>query len=188
MKKQLQLWLLVALFFGPLLVAWVWYAYFEDLRPATTVNKGDLVQPVVALSDLYLYPRDGGESRTPFGEDWVIVVLAADVCDSKCEQALYVTRQVWIRLNKDAVRVRRVLLAGRDVSYPVEEHRDIDVYTLDQNALARFRFENRPELAGTDRVYLVDPRGFLMMSYPLDLEPVMLHDDLKRLLRYSDDK
>ena len=35
------------------------------------------------------------------------------------------------------------------------------------------------------RIYIVDPRGFLMMSYTPDTDPAGIIKDLKRLLRYS---
>ena len=185
MNTRLQFYLLVALFFGPLVVAWIWFFYFQDVRPGT-VNKGDLVMPVVSLADIQLYERDATEAATPFAADWSIVLLAPEMCDEACERALYLTRQVWIRLNKDADRVQRVLLAGADTTYPEAEHRDLRVFDLDTNALARFTDSERDALAGAERIYLVDPQGNLMMSYPLDFTPDMLNDDLKRLLKYSD--
>ena len=185
MNKRMQLYVLLALFFGPLLVAWIWFFQFESVRPGT-VNNGELVEPVVPVGDLRLYPRDASGMIAPFADDWFVVIVAPQVCNERCERALYVTRQVWIRLNKDADRVQRVLLAGADVRFPAAEHRDLDVYDLDDNARARFTDSNRAELAGGERIYLVDPRGNLMMSYPMDFTPEMLSDDLKRLLRYSD--
>lgn len=177
MNKRAQLYALIALFFGPLLVAWIWFFHFEDIRPGT-VNKGELVQPVIPLGELELHARETGELTTPFRDDWFIVLLAPQYCDNACEHALYVTRQVWIRLNKDADRVRRVLIAGKDVDYPAAEHRDLHVYDADADTLAKF--------GDAARIYLVDPRGNLMMSYPSDFTPEMLNDDLRRLLRYSD--
>lgn len=184
MNKRIQLYALLALFVGPLLVAWIWFFQFEDMRPAT-VNEGDLVEPVIPIGDLALHPRSGGEAIRPFSGDWSIVLLAPQTCAETCRNALYVTRQVWIRLNKDAHRVQRVLIAGDDARYPAEEHRDLAVYDADANMLARFDGQH-PALEGARRVYLVDPQGNLMMSYPLDFTPDMLHDDLKRLLRFSD--
>lgn len=185
MNKRLQLYLLLALFFGPLVIAWIWFFYFQDVRPPT-VNKGDLITPVVSLADIELYERDATEAEAPFAGDWTIVLLAPEMCDEACERALYLTRQVWIRLNKDANRVQRVLLAGADTTYPANEHLDLRVYDIDTNAFARFNDPARDPLAGADRFYLVDPQGNLMMSYPLDFTPEMLNDDLKRLLKYSD--
>lgn len=184
MNKRTQLYVLLALFFGPLLVAWIWFFHFEDVRPGT-VNNGDLIEPLVPVGDLELYPRGEGEAARPFADDWFVVLVAPRACDAECERALYLTRQVWIRLNKEADRVQRVLIAGPDVSFPATEHRDLEVYDANANALARFTDPGRAGLRDA-QVYLVDPRGNLMMSYPPEFTPDMLYDDLKRLLRYSD--
>lgn len=187
MNKRVQLALLVLLFFGPLAVAWIWFFQFGEFRPEP-VNKGDLVEPVVPVGELELHERKSGIAVTPFADDWAIVLLAPEHCDDACERALYLSRQVWFRLNKDADRVQRILIAGRDVEYPVLEHPDLEVYDADPAAMRRFVSETNPALAGAERMYLVDPLGNLMMSYPLDFTPEMLNDDLKRLLRYSTDE
>lgn len=185
MNRKIQFYVLLGLFFGPLILAWIWFFYFEDVRPGT-VNKGDLVTPVESLADLKLYERGATEASTPFAGDWFVVLLAPEMCDEACERALHLTRQIWIRLNKDADRVQRVLLAGPDTTFPAHEHVDLRVFDLDASTLARFTDAGRAALAGADRIYLVDPQGNLMMSYPLDFTPEMLNDDLKRLLKYSD--
>lgn len=187
MNKRLQLILLVLLFFGPLAVAWIWFFHFQDIRPEP-INHGDLIEPVVPIADLKLYERESGIGVTPLTDDWSIVLFAPDACDVTCERALYLSRQVHIRLNRDADRVQRVLIAGSDVEYPVAEHPDLRVFDADERVIARFSDPAREALAGSDRMYLVDPRGNLMMSYPLDFTPEMLSDDLERLLRYSNDE
>lgn len=185
MTKRATLTLLALLFFGPMIVAWIWFFYFQDVRPGT-VNQGELVEPPVDISMLELRAQESGHAETPFEGDWSVVLLAPRECSAECEHALWVTRQVWIRLNRDADRVQRVLLLGPDVNYPVEEHRDLRVFDMDDAARGYFEAENDIALAGAERVYLVDPFGNIMMSYPLDLEPEMLSKDLKRLLRISE--
>lgn len=187
MNKRFQLILLVLLFFGPLAVAWVWFFHFQDLRPEP-VNNGDLIEPLVPIADLELHERETGVGVMPFTGDWSIVLFAPVACDAACERALWLSRQVWIRLNKDADRVQRVLIAGNDVDYPVAKHPDVRVFDADSDVVARFSDDAREALAGAERMYLVDPQGNLMMSYTLDFTPEMLSDDLKRLLRYSTDE
>jgi len=184
MNKRVQLLLLAAVFFLPLAVAWTWFFCFKDVRPGTVIH-GVLVEPVVPLADMTLSQRGAAEPVAPFRDEWFVVILAPRDCGTDCERVLYVTRQVWIRLNKDADRVQRVLLAGPGVQYAEDEHVDLKVFALDERVLERFTDTARPELAGAQRIYLVDPQGNLMMSYPLDLSPDMLSKDLKRLLRYS---
>lgn len=185
MSKRAVLAVLALLFFGPLVVAWIWFFHFEEQYPGT-VNKGELIDPPVAIGEAYLrelrlHAGDADETAQPFSDDWSIVLLAPRSCEMECEQALYLTRQVRIRLNKDADRVQRVLLAGEGVEYPAEQHPDLRVFAADAAALAPF-----VNAAPDARIWLVDPRGFLMMSYPAGFTPEMLHADLKRLLKYSD--
>src|SRR5690606_10123329 len=100
MNKRVQLLLLAAVFFLPLAVAWTWFFWFKDVRPGT-VNHGDLVEPVVPLADMTLSQRGAAEPVAPFRDEWFVVILAPRDCGTDCERVLYVTRQVWIRLNKD---------------------------------------------------------------------------------------
>lgn len=185
MTKRATLIALALLFFGPMLVAWTWFFYFQDVRPGT-VNKGDLIEPPVAIGTLALHERGNVDAVKPFAGDWSVVLLAPRECNRACQRALYVTRQVWIRLNRDADRVQRILIAGENVQYPASEHRDLRVFDADENVLHYFESEDHPALAGSERVFLVDPFGNLMMSYPLDLSPKMLSSDLKRVLRISE--
>jgi len=187
MSKRATLIVLALLFFGPMFIAWTWFFFFKDVRPGT-VNKGDLIQPPVPIAELALFEREGEnpEASRPFTGDWSVVVIAPYACDNECERALYLTRQVRIRLNRDAYRVQRVLIAGPDVSYPENEHPDLKVFDADTNAISAFSSNDNPLLAGDDRIYLVDPFGNLMMSYPMDFTPEMLNSDLQRVLRISE--
>lgn len=187
MNKRATLLILFLLFFGPLIAAWVWFFHFSDARPGT-VNKGDLVEPVIPLTGSELYAAGMTSPVQPFDEDWTILFIAPDGCGDECRQALFVTRQVWIRLNKDADRVQRIMVTGfaAQAGIDAEAHRDLKVFHADAPFFREFSDSGRAALAGANRVYLVDPLGNLMMSYPLTLEPEMLHDDPKRLLRYSE--
>lgn len=186
MNRKLTLGLLAALFFGPVIVAWIWFFHFSDngSEPIDTVNKGELITPVVAMADVELRSRESGEMEQVFGEDWSIVILAPQACDASCQQALYVTRQVWRRLNRDMDRVQRVFVAGPDVEIDRSEHPLLRIFETGSE-VERMFIEAVPTHSPARRVFLADPMGNLMMSYPIELEPEMLHDDLKRLLKIS---
>ena len=53
------------------------------------------------------------------------------------------------------------------------------------SSLEMFRLSDDRDPLLERRLYLVDPLGNLMMSYPADAEPGGIIKDLKRLLRYS---
>ena len=59
---------------------------------------------------------------------------------------------------------------------------------IDNSALGRWREAfgvggSAPPEAG--RIYLLDPLGYLMMSYPLAIDPNDIRKDLARLMRVS---
>ncbi|MDX1455380.1 MAG: hypothetical protein R3217_08005 [Gammaproteobacteria bacterium] len=177
MNNKLTLGILAVLFFGPLVTAYVWFFYFTDVTTGT-VNKGDLVDPAVQVSSL----AEAAGAPAAFNGQWAIVHVVRDGCQSDCQQSVFLTRQVWTRLNKDASRVQRYVLLEGDADMPVfeQEHRDLEVMRADAKTINQ-AFEGIP----VGRIYLVDPNGFLMMSYPQPLVPDDLFDDLRRLMKYS---
>jgi len=51
--------------------------------------------------------------------------------------------------------------------------------------VSQFLLDSGSPLTGELRIYLVDPLGNLMMSYPIDADPSDLSKDIGRLLRAS---
>ena len=184
MSKRLTLAAIAALFFGPVIIAYVWFFYFGESAPQASVNKGELVDPPVALTAAKLSPRGDSGTDMPFTEDWTILVIAPGACDRECANALVTTRQVWRRLNRNMDRVQRILVASPAVEIDLEAHPMLRIYDYSPT-FGSMLDKALPGQSPSERVMLVDPFGNLMMTYPLDLEPETLYDDLSRLLRYS---
>ena len=171
-KSRLQL---LAMFgIGAATLAGSSYMYYQarDEGVWDTVNKGEFVQPPVALVDLQLSNSDGVIMLE--GETWWLWVVAPRMCDEKCAHALHQLRQLQILLNKDADRVRRALLS-EDVAAVEEALAIYPRLSYLQGDLSRLK----------EGIYIVDPIGNLVFWYPLDDagEPVL--KDLKRLLKLS---
>ena len=47
------------------------------------------------------------------------------------------------------------------------------------------KLDNAPAEAQIDRIYMIDPAGNLMMSFPSSAEPALINKDIKRLLKAS---
>ena|SRR5688500_1984126 len=191
-NSRSQLWLLIAIFFVPLAIAFVMY-YGFDWRPAGTTNKGDLISPPrpVQTSTL-LTPQDQPIEEEIFKDKWTLVYIGNGRCDARCREALTLMRQTRLALNDDAKRVRRVFLAVADccdLDYLRTEHEGLITARVDEASdrelLATFpRYHDVPiESAG--RIYIVDPLGNLMMSYASDAPQKALLEDLKKLLKLS---
>jgi len=192
-RSRTKFLLLAFLFFGPVIFAWWAYYYSDGWRPVGQTEHGDLLTPAVPLPQFEL-PTG---STDPLGladlrGKWTLLYLDGWDCDTSCMDALYDTRQVRLALGKDMDRVQRVFLVNaeccelRDLS---ADHPDLVVSWLSGGSAEALvdtlpRYEGvPPQLAG--RVYIVDPRGNLIMSYPPGFEPKGLLTDMKKLLKLS---
>lgn len=192
-RGRRQLLGLAALFFVPLAVAFWMYYGPVDWRPSGDASKGDLVDPARPLPELSLPTMDGPPTDPAFLRGrWTMLYVGDGRCDERCRRALYLMRQSRIALNKDMDRVQRVfLVTGHccDRAFLPQEHPDLLVARAEGAAAAPLlaplpEYEGLPA-AVAGRIYLVDPLGNLLMSYPPGGPDKALLTDLKKLLRLS---
>ena len=182
-----------ALFLLPVALAfWLHYGV-PGWRPPGSANRGDLIDPPVVLPSLEFAHVDGGPAeRDVLHGRWTLLYVGDGRCDARCRDALYLTRQTRLALNRDAARVRRVFLAtGRccDDQTLRTAHPDLVVAVPSQAQLELLSrlipAPDRGSLADTGRIYVVDPLGNLMLSYSEHAPDKALLEDLERLLRFS---
>jgi cytochrome oxidase Cu insertion factor (SCO1/SenC/PrrC family) len=188
-----KLLLLASLFVLPILVAYV--LYYSGWRPEAVHPHGELVQPARPVADAALILLDGKPIR--FSEvrgKWTLVTFSAAECLKPCERNLTKMRQVIAAQGKEAERVQSLLVVtdGKALDwlrYAIQDYPGMRVVTGPADsvhALARqFTLPAGNPLDNLNRVYLVDPLGNFMMSYPADADPTGMRKDLARLLRIS---
>jgi len=191
-RQRRTLILLALLFAAPFTLAWLLFNYTQFGRGEATTSHGRLINPPRQLADLPL--TDPGKAQTAahlYGK-WSLVYLVDGECGRRCEQNLYRLRQIRLAQGKHARRVQRVLLdlGPGHASLSPRQLRDYSGQLLADPAdtsglLARFRLAQGDEPVAAGRTYIVNPRGFLMMSYEADADPAGIIDDLRQLLRYS---
>ena len=93
--------LLLLLFAAPLALSWWMYNFTELGRDGGAYSHGDLILPPRVVSDLPLLDPVTGMRRQVRGK-WNLVYLAESGCDSRCEQRLYMMRQLWLAMGRDA--------------------------------------------------------------------------------------
>lgn len=183
--------LLAALAALPLIIAYA--LYFGGWRPATTGNYGELVQPPRPVADATYTLLDGASLRfSQLQGKWTFLIFGAAECVGACERNLSNIRRIIEAQGKEAVRVQAVFVAtdakARDwLHYTLKEYpgtRAIVGPAETVTELAR-QFASWTQKTPENRVYLVDPLGNLMMSYPADADPSRVRKDLSRLLRAS---
>ena len=187
------LYLLLLLFAAPFALSWWMYNFTELGRDGGAYSHGDLILPPRVVSDLPLLDPVTGMRRQVRGK-WNLVYLAESGCDSRCEQRLYMMRQLWLAMGRDAQRLQRVLMlvgtAGEPAADGWPQQYPGQLVALinrdDAEAIAGiFTLEAGDLPLNAGRLYLIDPLGNLMMSYPSGTDPVGIIKDLKRLFKYS---
>jgi cytochrome oxidase Cu insertion factor (SCO1/SenC/PrrC family) len=188
-----KLLLFATLFVLPMLVAYA--LYYSGWRPEAVHPFGELVQPARPLADAALVLLDGKPIR--FSElrgKWTLVTFSAAECLKPCERNLTKMRQVIAAQGQEADRLQSVLVVtdGKALDwlrYAIQDYPGMRVVTGPPDlvtALARqFTLPAGGPLDNLNRVYLVDPLGNFMMSYPADTDPTGMRKDLARLLRIS---
>lgn len=176
---------LAALFFVPLVAAVLLYRC-TDWRPAPAAH-GLLVEPPRPLPRAPLHLPDGRSAPADvLTGHWFLVHPIDGPCDADCLAVLDELARVRLALDKDAGRVRRVLLhAGRCCTPGAPpEASDLLVLAAPGDAGAAL-FALFPAVAGGDGIYMVDPHGNLILGYPAQNSARGLLRDLERLLRLS---
>ncbi len=167
---------LALLFFVPLLTAYAVFFYFPEWIPQSKTNYGELVNPA----------RPAPDFANALKGRWSYVYVAGDTCDELCLEKLTQIRQIRLALNEKRQRVQRVLLvtsaeqAARLGESLKAAHPDLKVQ-VDGDGVARTFFA--PDQPGA--LYLLDPIGNWLMTYPASAESRGIFKDIKKLLRLS---
>lgn len=170
------LFILVALFFVPLAIAFFLY-YGPGWRPAGQTNHGELLMPVQAL------PADA----TAFRGKWALVYVGAGRCDEACRTALVFARQTRLSLAQDMQRVVRIFVATGDccdTEYLEREHPGLQRVAVPDPAASSL-VAAFPATERAHSLFIVDPLGNLVMRYDVRQPPKDLLTDLKKLLKLS---
>jgi cytochrome oxidase Cu insertion factor (SCO1/SenC/PrrC family) len=186
-RSRGQLLLLLALFFAPLLLAFLMY-YGSHWRPVGHTNHGTLIEPPRPLPRLSL-PRADGARADPgvLVGRWSLVYVASGDCDAACRDTLYFMRQTFLGMGNLIPRLQQVFVASGnccDRGYLEREHPEL--LTLDAGGDAAAPWLARiPPDGRASTLFIVDPRGNLMMRYDAHQDPKGLREDLKKLLDLS---
>ena len=191
-----------------LVATWLWYYVVQgdlDLVAALgTSNNGTLVQPPRQLDGIDLRAAGALPSRySELERRWTFLVPGGRICDQVCEETLYTTRQIHIAMGKEVHRIQRIYLSDTpsadtmlDINQlsdkqPVPEsfdellalqHRGMKAMTVSKKDYSALLPEYAVEPGSW---YLVDPAGWIMMSYDATVGYKGVMSDLKFLLKNS---
>ena len=187
-RNRRQFYLLIAVFFGPMFVAMFLY-FGADYRPPDRTNYGVLNEPAKPLPEMLGLQAQDGEAvlRDVLTDNWTMLQWLPADCDADCQQALYLTRQVWLSLDRRRTRVQRFAIMPPGSAAALQAKADtadpnLVIVEANSRQLANFLGVDAPEPM---HVYLIDPIGNWVMSYPPGWEPAGMLKDVKKLLKIS---
>ncbi|MAF06767.1 MAG: hypothetical protein CL389_02820 [Acidiferrobacteraceae bacterium] len=187
-RKRWTLVALMALFLLPVIAAWLW-------KPDTFRNRGDLIDPPRPLTNVQMVSPDGStvDLDTFFGR-WTYIFFVDDSCADSCRKLSDAIERVRLSQGKNEKRIRLMVVTLNPDSLPslrqihIAMPRTI-VLAVDASQrvhlLSQFALPADVPTQEVRKIYLVDPLGNLMMSYPARSDPSDLRKDISRLLRAS---
>lgn len=184
-RGRRQFLLIASLFIVPVLTAIVLYRSV-DWRPVVN-TQGTLIDPPRPLDAAGLTLADGENAPADaFQGRWSVIRPVAGDCGPRERALLEELARVRLALDKDANRVQRVLVhdGGCAAADFESGETDLKLYTAAAGGTG-YLAQVPPAVDGAPGIYIADPHGNLMMSYPANGSARGLLKDLERLLRLS---
>ena len=194
-KNKITMILLFLMFAAPILLA-IFVFNTDPSGKYATKNRGNLISPAIILKNIEL---EFIENKKPYKlvkqeHQWLMVFIGAGECDENCKRQLVVMRQTRLAQGGEFTRVNRLyVIQDKQSELFMREvkayHPDMDIVTGSEtqlkNIVSQFTLTDKIEVGKSNRIYIVDPIGNLMMYYDLDAEASDIAKDLARLLKVS---
>jgi cytochrome oxidase Cu insertion factor (SCO1/SenC/PrrC family) len=181
---KLILLLFTIIIMGPVLVA---YAMVQKshIYQFKMSHHGDLISPPFNIAAT----KTGKELKGR----WWLVYVSPPKCQETCHDVLYNMRQIHTALGKNTSRLERLFIAHPHCPtsvceqflgeyYPQMKRLNFDKQEFD-NLFGKISNNIEKEMVG--ELYIIDPKGNIMMHYSADTHANGILSDLKRLLRVS---
>jgi hypothetical protein len=174
----------------PFFLAWVLMQNPQWITSRS--NYGTLVVPPVTTKREQFQGADLF-SKQNIGElkgHWILINLVFDAdCSETCQQAIHSSKQIRLMMNKDLVRLRRMVV----VTDRYNREKGGDWWQRDNRLLKVIADESitakLKRIIDSDKqqgqLLVMDPLGNIMLFYNAGFDPYGVKKDLKKLLRAS---
>lgn len=184
---------IVLLFSIPVIGAQLLY-WFGDGHQGN-VNRGELYNPGRPWSDLDLQRLDeaGRLTLKQMEKLWTLVYVDSSQCDQRCETNLYNIRQTRLALGGEKERIQRLMVLTdtqqmQQFSSILAKHEGMMLATgsaSELSALNQLLSVDGQDRLESQKIYLFDPFGNVIMHYAADVNPKDIIKDLERLLKIN---
>ena len=185
--RHLPLYGLIAITILPILAAYV--AYYVA-PPSGRTNYGTLLVPQRPVPELPLANLDGTRfDLRKLAGSWVLVMVDRSECDKPCTDKLLMMRQQRTMTGKDRDKIERVWLISDQEPLSIALMREYEGTHFVRAPVQPLRellvLPNADRARLQDHIWLIDPRGNLMLRWPKNPEVNGVKRDLARLLKVS---
>lgn len=183
-KTPIIFFIIVVLAVMPILMGSFLFQH-HDFFKFKTLNYGVLINPPIQVQKLKFI--DNNKKK------WQLIYIPTGCCDKQCEKKLYLLHQIQKALSTDGERINLVFSAQQTCQQELLSKMG-QQYNFHYHALSNpenkklhsdFSRHSQKEFVITNKIYIVDPRGYLFMYYPNKIAPVGILKDLKILLQTS---
>jgi hypothetical protein len=165
------------------------YFTYYVIRPEGRTNYGTLLLPLREAGQVSGEALDGSPADLQaLRGRWVLLTGSDATCDAKCEERLYLIRQLRITTGKERERVERAWIVPPDAQPSADllaQHQGLMVIRTPKDAMANAGFETADGSLPEDHIWVLDPLGNLVLRYPESPDPSKMKKDLIKLLKAS---
>nr|WP_245937014.1 cytochrome C oxidase subunit I [Undibacterium pigrum] len=169
------------------------YFTYYVIKPSGRTNYGTILDPrnypmpKLAGHLLGAAPNDPAIGLEAYQGKWLMVQIDSGACAEVCQKRMYDIRQLRTAQGKEMDRIERVWLITDDAPIDtmlIRQHDGARMLKVDPAALKAW-LPTESDTQISDHIYLIDPRGNLMMRYQKDADANKIKKDLSKLLRAS---
>lgn len=182
-RGRIELLFILLLCAVPVVAAYIAFKLWQPQQG--TVNYGELLPPR-PLPDAAVPLLDGRVFRmSDLRGKWVLLQVDSAACDQNCRQKLYYLRQARLTQGKDMQRIERVWIIDDNGTPQQDLTKEYAGTWLIRGAGSALLAALPAVNSAKDHVYLVDPKGNLILRFPRDADPRKMVKDITRLLKVS---
>lgn len=167
------------------------YLTYYVIKPSGRTNYGTILDPrlypMPVLHAHLLGQDEKAQELSDYRGKWIMLQIGGGACAEACRKKLVDMRQLRLAQGKEMERIERVWLLTDEQPIATSLLREFDgthVLRVAPAALNSWLPAGEGSEIG-DHIYLIDPRGNLMMRFPKDADPNKIKKDLGKLLRAS---
>jgi hypothetical protein len=196
-KNRLTIIALLVIFAMPVVFAYSAF-FFNWYDGKNTINKGELIQPILPRAEFKLFGADNTLiDQSQYISKWSLIYVNPELeCNDVCVINLNLMRQVHVALGKEAIRrddgrerLFRMLVMPEQAKLDSDKFQDI---TTVKGVVKMAKWYSADRQLEAGYIYLADPLGNILMRYGpfkssdgISVKGKDLVKDIKKLLKYS---